>query len=64
MWTILGVTAKATDAEIKRAFRKRAIETHPDHGGDPEAFRALQQAYEKAMLRRKKTAARPMTKRR
>ena len=64
VWTILGVTAKATDAEIKRAFRKRAIETHPDHGGDPEAFRALQQAYEKAMLRRKKTAARPMTKRR
>ena len=64
VWTILGITAKATDAEIKRAFRKRALETHPDHGGDGEAFRALQQAYEKAMLRRKKTAARPKTKRR
>ena len=64
VWTILGVTAQATDAEIKRAFRKRALETHPDHGGDGEAFRTLQQAYEKAMLRRKKTGARPKTKRR
>jgi hypothetical protein len=64
VWTILGVTAQATDTEIKRAFRKRALETHPDHGGDGEAFRALQQAYEKAMLRRKKAAARPKTKRR
>lgn len=63
VWTILGVTAKATDAEIKRAFRKRALETHPDHGGDAEAFRAVRNAYEKAMLRRKKTAARPKTKR-
>ena len=64
VWSILGVTAKATLAEIKRAFRKRALETHPDHGGDPAAFRTLQQAYEKAIARRTKTAARPKTKRR
>ncbi|MEO6575604.1 MAG: J domain-containing protein [Polyangiaceae bacterium] len=63
VWTILGITAKATDAEIKRAFRKRALETHPDHGGEAEAFRAVKEAYEKALLRRKKTALRPKAKR-
>ena len=32
LWTVLGVTPKATIAEIKLAFRKRALATHPDHG--------------------------------
>jgi hypothetical protein len=64
VWSVLGITAKATDAEIKRAFRQRALETHPDHGGDAEAFRAVKEAYEKAILRRKKLAVRPKAKRR
>ncbi len=55
VWATLGVTREATDAELKRAYRKRALETHPDHGGDPEAFRSLQRAYEEAVRR----AARP-----
>ena len=52
LWTILGVTSNATAAELKAAYRKRALETHPDHGGDPDAFRALKAAYDKARKRR------------
>ncbi len=51
VWAVLGITAKATDTEIKQAFRKRALETHPDQGGDAEAFRAVKEAYEKALTR-------------
>ncbi len=51
VWAILGVTPQATEAELKRAFRKRALETHPDRGGTAEAFRELQRAYEEAQRR-------------
>ena len=32
----LGVDPKASETEIKRAFRKKAVKEHPDKGGDPE----------------------------
>jgi hypothetical protein len=53
LWEILGISAKAPLEEIKAAYRKRALETHPDHGGDPSAFRALVRAYQMALLRRR-----------
>ncbi|AKF03102.1 J domain-containing protein [Sandaracinus amylolyticus] len=59
LWSVLGVDPKATVAEIKRAYRARALETHPDQGGDPDAFRALHAAYERAIARRDKQAKRP-----
>lgn len=59
LWDVLGVDPKASVLDIKRAFRRRALETHPDHGGDPAAFRALHQAYERAIIRRAKDAKRP-----
>jgi hypothetical protein len=34
----LGLDARATPAEIRRAFRARARRTHPDAGGDAAAF--------------------------
>lgn len=34
----LGVEKDASADDIKRAYRKRARETHPDHGGNAEAF--------------------------
>ena len=40
---VLGVNAAASQSEIRRAFKRRAMETHPDRSGAPDAvvhFRA------------------------
>ncbi|MFM2416658.1 MAG: hypothetical protein RL385_1381 [Pseudomonadota bacterium] len=49
----LGVEPGAGLQEIRAAYRKRALETHPDQGGDAEAFRAVQSAYERLLKKRK-----------
>jgi hypothetical protein len=36
--TVLGVDTDAGPDEIRRAFRLRALATHPDHGGHASAF--------------------------
>lgn len=48
-WSILGVTKGATSAEIKMAYRKRAMDTHPDRnpGKTQAEFEKVQAAYEK-----------------
>jgi hypothetical protein len=51
MWETLGITARATADELKRAFRQRALATHPDRGGDAEAFRQVQRAFKEAQRR-------------
>jgi hypothetical protein len=58
VWTILGLKASASTLEIKAAYKKRALETHPDRGGSAAEFRAVQTAYETALKRR----ARPTRK--
>jgi len=51
IWETLGITARATADELKRAFHQRALATHPDRGGDPEAFREVQRALKEAQRR-------------
>ena len=51
IWETLGITARATADELKRAFRQRALATHPDRGGDAEAFRQVQRAFKEAQRR-------------
>jgi hypothetical protein len=51
IWQTLGITARATPEEVKRAFRQRALATHPDRGGDAEAFREVQRAFKEAQRR-------------
>jgi len=43
---ILGVKPGATEEEVKKAYRKKAIETHPDKGGKEEDFQKVNEAYE------------------
>jgi curved DNA-binding protein len=42
----LGVPKGASDAEIKKAYRKMAGQHHPDKGGDTIKFQEIQSAYE------------------
>ena len=51
VWEILGTTPHASASELKRAYHKRALATHPDQGGDADAFRDVQRAYKDAMKR-------------
>ncbi|GAA4183714.1 hypothetical protein GCM10022288_03460 [Gryllotalpicola kribbensis] len=46
-YEVLGVDARASDDELKRAYRKRLRETHPDTGGSAAEFRAVQEAWER-----------------
>merc|ERR1712137_162578 len=52
-YAILGVSADATDEEIRRAYRLIAVLCHPDKGGDKEDFQELIRAYESIMEHRR-----------
>lgn len=46
-YEILGVAKDASDDEIKKAFRRKAVEHHPDKtGGDDKNFKEINEAYE------------------
>jgi molecular chaperone DnaJ len=49
-YSILSISREATPEEIKKAYRKRAMDLHPDrHGGDKQKeaeFKKLNEAYE------------------
>ncbi len=45
-YAILGVPQKATQEEIKDAYKKLALTEHPDKGGDTEKFQKIVAAYE------------------
>ena len=42
---ILGVGKQASKEEIKKAYKQKALKTHPDQGGDIEQFRKVNHAY-------------------
>ncbi|MBS3067165.1 J domain-containing protein [Candidatus Micrarchaeota archaeon] len=44
-YKILGVKRNANADEIKSAYRKLALEHHPDHGGNEEKFKEINEAY-------------------
>lgn len=46
LYELLGVSRDASQEDIKRAYRRRARELHPDAGGDENAFKEVSHAYE------------------
>lgn len=46
LYGVLGLQSDAGSEDIKRAYRRRAREHHPDAGGDPERFKEVTHAYE------------------
>lgn len=45
-YEVLGVDKGASQEDIKKAFRKKAVELHPDRGGDEAQFKEINEAYE------------------
>jgi hypothetical protein len=46
-YEVLGVPASASADDLRRAYRRLLRETHPDTGGDPQRFIAVQTAWER-----------------
>ena len=42
----LGVDPKSSKDDIKKAYKRLAVQLHPDKGGDPEKFKELSAAYQ------------------
>lgn len=45
LYSDLGIEPTASKQDIEKAYRKKAMKEHPDHGGDPHAFKQLTVAY-------------------
>lgn len=45
-YEVLGVSKDASADEVKKAFRRAAVEHHPDRGGDEIKFKEINEAYE------------------
>lgn len=45
-YDILGISVKATQEEILRAYREKIIKAHPDRGGKAEDFIKIRKSYE------------------
>jgi len=45
-YEVLGVSKSASADELKKAFRRAAVEHHPDKGGDETKFKEINEAYE------------------
>ena len=58
-YVVLGITPKATDDEVAKAFREKAKQTHPDTSSDPEStakFAAVKRAYDNIREQRRRAS--------
>jgi molecular chaperone DnaJ len=45
-YEVLGISKNASPDEIKKSYRRSAVEHHPDRGGDEAKFKEINEAYE------------------
>jgi hypothetical protein len=50
-FAVLGLPSTASEAEVRDAYREKVKSVHPDHGGDPEEFQRVKEAYAAAQER-------------
>ena len=55
---LFDLSPTATSAEIKSAYREKALTHHPDRGGDAASFAELSLAYERLLANATKREAR------
>lgn len=48
-WDVLAIEPTSDRAAIKKAWRRRMKQAHPDHGGTREEYEQVQSAYEQAL---------------
>lgn len=46
LYKVLGAKEDSTTSEIKKAFRSKSKQHHPDKGGNPDEFQKLKEAYD------------------
>jgi hypothetical protein len=44
-YAVLGLPSGASEGEVRRAYREKVKEVHPDHGGSHAEFKQVQDAY-------------------
>lgn len=54
LYEVLGISKDASNSEIKKAYRKLAVQHHPDKGGDADKFKQISNAYETLSNKEKK----------
>tara|TARA_Y100001973_G_C5200518_1_gene337285 strand:+ start:2397 stop:2846 length:450 start_codon:yes stop_codon:yes gene_type:complete len=45
-YNVFGLKKSASNEDMKKAYRKEILKSHPDKGGSNEAFRKIRQAWE------------------
>jgi curved DNA-binding protein len=45
-YSILGVPKNASDNDIRKAYKRKSMQHHPDRGGDEEEFKKVNEAYQ------------------
>ena len=46
LYDTLGISRDASEADVKKAYRKQCLRHHPDKGGDAEAFQKVKDAHD------------------